>query len=86
MVAPVHGEIAPVVGKGTFLHIFHVRPVDPYRYLMLRLAGYRTGVAADALAVIDDEAVIHSVRACINFLIAPGVAMIFEKVPMVRSG
>ena len=86
MIAAVHRKDPPVVGEGALLHIFHMGSVDPQRHVVLRLAGHRAGMAPDAGAVVDYEAVIHSVRACIIFLMSPGVAMILVKVPMVRSG
>lgn len=40
-------------------HVLHPRPVDTHGHGMLRLAGNRAGMAADAPAVVYDEPVSH---------------------------
>ncbi len=60
MVAARDLKYPPRVGKDAFLHILHPGPVHPHRHLVLGLARHRAGVAPDAFAVIDYEAVFHS--------------------------
>lgn len=47
------------VGVQALLDVFHPRPVHANRHMVFSLAGNSTGVASDALAVVDDEAVFH---------------------------
>lgn len=39
--------------------IFYPGPVHAERHIMLGFAGYRTGVAANALAIVDNKSKIH---------------------------
>ena len=55
MIAPHHAEQSAVVGELAFLHIFHPRAIDADRHFVFALASDRTGVAANALAVVDQE-------------------------------
>ena len=59
VVAAHHAEVAPGVREHALLDVLHPRAVHPQRDLVLLLAGHRAGVTADALALIDDEAVSH---------------------------
>ena len=47
------------MGENPFLDILHMRSIHPDRNVVLRLAGNRTGMTADALAIVDGKAVIH---------------------------
>ena len=60
MIATLHGKHTPGIGKFPFLDVFDPSPIDADRQIVFLLAGDRAGVTADALAVVDDEAVIHS--------------------------
>ena len=76
MVAAMDRKKPPIVGEGPFFDIFHMRPVDTQSNIVLRFAGHRTGVAADAGAVINGEAVVHFERLSLLSLTAPGVGNI----------
>ena len=53
------------IGVRARLNIFDPRAVHTKRHLILRLARSRTGVTADALALINEKAVIrHRYAAC----------------------
>jgi hypothetical protein len=56
VVAAQDREVATGVGKLALLDVFHPGAKGPQRHIVLGLAGERAGMAADALAVIDDEA------------------------------
>ncbi len=60
MVAARDLEDAARVGVKTLLDVLHPCAVHTNRNLIFRLAGDRAGVASDAFAVVDDEAVFHS--------------------------
>ena len=62
VVAAVHLEDASHVRKSSLLHVFDPGPVDAQWDSILGFACHRTGVAADALAVVDDESVSHFER------------------------
>ena len=59
MVAARNLKDAPRVGKLALLHVLHPGAIDGQRHMIFGLARYGTGVAADALAVINDESVSH---------------------------
>src|SRR5208282_5427967 len=59
MVAARDLKYSPRVGKDAFLHVLYPGPVHAHRHLVLGLARHRAGVAPDAFAVIDYEAVFH---------------------------
>src|SRR5260370_361757 len=59
VVAAHDAEVAPGVREHPLLDVLHPRAVHPERDLVLLLAGHRAGVTADALALVDDEAVSH---------------------------
>ena len=61
MIAAGDLEAAGDVGLAPCLDILHPSAVDAQRYFVLALASGRTGVATNALAIIDDEAVGHAV-------------------------
>ena len=63
MVAAGDLEITPRVGKVPLFHILHPSAVDAQGNVVLSLAGDRASVAADAFAVVDDEAVVHGAQA-----------------------
>jgi hypothetical protein len=50
------------VGEDAFLDVLDPGPVHAHRHLVLGLACHRAGVASNALAVIDYEAVFHSLE------------------------
>jgi hypothetical protein len=47
------------VWKCAFFDVFDPRPIDAERHFVFGFAGDRTGMTTNALAVIDNEAVIH---------------------------
>src|SRR5713226_1678710 len=59
MVAARDLKVPARVGKGSLLDVFDPRAVDTQRDLVLRLARRRARVASDALAVVDEEGVVH---------------------------
>jgi hypothetical protein len=59
MVAASDLEMATRVWVNTRFHIFDPGTIHPQGYLVFTLASRGTGVAADALSIIDDEAVVH---------------------------
>ena len=59
MIAARDLKYAARVGENAFLDILDPGPVHAHRYLVLGLACHRAGVASDALAVVDYEAVFH---------------------------
>ena len=60
MVAACDLKYPARVGESAFLDILNPGPVHAHRHLVLGFARHRAGVASDALAVIDYEAVFHS--------------------------
>jgi hypothetical protein len=63
VIAPHHRKQPPCVWESPLLYVFHPRAVYADRHFVLGLARYRACMAADTLAVVDDEAVVHeSVR------------------------
>jgi hypothetical protein len=54
-----YGKYTPCIGKFTFFHLFHPGAKNADGYVVFRLAGGGTGVAADAFSVVNDEAVLH---------------------------
>ena len=67
VVAARHLEMAADVGIDAGLHVLDPGAVDAQRHLVLRLARGRAGMAADAFAVVDDEAVVHGGRSGVKF-------------------
>jgi hypothetical protein len=59
MVAARHLKHAPGIGKRPLLHVLHPGAVHGERNMVLGLARDRAGMAANALAVVDDESVSH---------------------------
>src|SRR5581483_3704874 len=55
MVAAQHGEVAPRVRELALLDILDPGAERAHRHVVLGLARQCTGMAADALAVVDDE-------------------------------
>ena len=60
VVAPQHGEVAAIVGKLARLYVLDPRAVDAKGHVVFGLASDRTGVAANALAVVDEKAKSHA--------------------------
>jgi hypothetical protein len=60
VVAAHDGKHPACVGEAAFFHLFHPGSEDAHRHLVLRFAGGGAGVAANALAVVYDEAVFHA--------------------------
>src|SRR5207249_11419913 len=60
VVAAEHREVAPGLREGPALDVFHPRAERAERDAVLLLARHRAGVAADAAALIDHEAVAHA--------------------------
>ncbi len=58
MIAACHLEAAAHIRILAGLYILHPRAVDADRHLVLGFARHAAGVAANALALIDQEAVI----------------------------
>src|ERR1019366_7894205 len=59
--AASHLEDTPRVRESPLLHILDPRPVDAQRNPVLGFACHGTGMAADALAAVDDHPVSHAV-------------------------
>ena len=59
MIAALHIEKTPRVGKLALLDVLDPRAVNADRHFVLGLARDSTRVAADTLSVVDDEAVVH---------------------------
>src|SRR5207253_10449647 len=59
MIAPCDLKYAACVGENTFLDVLDPRPIHAHWHLVLGFTRHRTGVASDALAVVDYEAVFH---------------------------
>jgi hypothetical protein len=59
MVASLNGKDAASIGENPLFDVFYPGPIHPDREIMLLLAGYSTGMTSDALAIVNDEAVIH---------------------------
>jgi hypothetical protein len=47
------------IGVFPFFDVFYPGAVYPNGYIMLRLASHRAGMAADALAIVNNETVVH---------------------------
>jgi hypothetical protein len=59
VVAPKYGKQPPGIRKLPFFHLFYISPEDADRHLVLAFAGSGTGVAPDALTVVNDKSVFH---------------------------
>jgi hypothetical protein len=59
MIAACDLKYATGVRVNTLLHVFHPGPVHADGHMVFGLAGYGAGVTANALAIIDDKAVVH---------------------------
>ncbi len=59
MVAARNLKYAARLREYILLDVFNPRPVDAHRHVVLGLARHGTGVASDALAVIDYKTVFH---------------------------
>ncbi len=57
MIAPEHVESAFSLGMDPFFQVLDPSLVDAHRIRVLRLARYRTRMAADATAIVDNESV-----------------------------
>ncbi len=71
MVAPQDREVAANVREGSFFNILDPGAEIPQRHLVLRLAGYRTGMAPDTAPIIDDESKIHDSNPIPDKAVAP---------------
>ncbi len=60
MVAARDLKDAASIRKNALFDVFHPRPIHANRNRILGLARHRAGVASNAFAVIDYEAVFHS--------------------------
>src|SRR5262249_47248153 len=60
VVAAQNREVTTDLGIRPVLDVLHPRAEVPDRDIVLRLAGDRAGVAADAAVVVDEEAVLHA--------------------------
>jgi hypothetical protein len=60
MVAAHYREQSARIGEFSFFDVLDPGAIYSDRNLVLRFAGNSAGMAPDALAVVDDEAVIHS--------------------------
>lgn len=63
VIATHHRKKPPRIGESSFFNIFDPRAVDPDGDFMLGFTRNSTGMTADTLSVIDDEAKIHVVFA-----------------------
>src|SRR5581483_1529200 len=57
MLAPLDRKVPPRIGKGALLDVFDPGSEHTERHVVLGLAGHRAGVAANALALVDDKPV-----------------------------
>src|SRR5207245_11046568 len=69
VIAAHDGEVAPRIRERPLLDVLDPGAVDSERHLVLFLAGDRTGVAANALPLVDHETVTHLISA----LASPGI-------------
>src|SRR5207247_2144590 len=60
VIAAQHREVAPRVRPRSLLDVLHPRAERPERDLIFFLARHRARVTADALAVVDHEAIAHA--------------------------
>lgn len=60
MIAASDLKNAARVRKSSLLDVLYPGTIHRERNVIFRLAGHGTGVAADALAIVDDEPVSHS--------------------------
>jgi hypothetical protein len=56
VVAPHDGEQPPRVGKFSLFNVLNPRAIDADRHFVFAFARHGAGMAADALAVVDQEA------------------------------
>ena len=61
MIAARDLKDAASVGVGALLDVFDPGAIHAERHVVLGFAGYRAGMTANALAVIDDKSVLHRV-------------------------
>ncbi len=61
MIATVNEKIAARVGKLAFFDVLDPCPVDANRNIVFGFARYGAGMAADALALVDDKGVFRHV-------------------------
>ena len=59
MIATLHRKNSAGAGKFSFFHILHPRSIHTNRKIVFLFARDRARMAADALAVINDEAIVH---------------------------
>jgi hypothetical protein len=52
-------EVTAAVRKKACFHVFDPGAIDAQGHFVFTFTGSRTGVAPNALAIVDDEAVIH---------------------------
>ena len=62
MIAARDLKNTPRIGKQSLLDVFHPGPIHADSNVILGFARNGAGVASDALAVIDDEAVLHGMK------------------------
>ena len=60
MIAPHHGKHPPRIGEFTFLDVLHPGAIDANRNLVLAFAGHGTGVAPDALGLVEHLDIAHA--------------------------
>jgi hypothetical protein len=60
VVAAGHLKVAASIGKFTLFNIFDPGTIDAKRDFVFGFAGRAAGMAANAFAMVDQEAVIHS--------------------------
>ncbi len=66
VVAAVDQEIAARVGELALLDVFHPRAVYPYGNIVLGFTCHSAGVAADALALVNDKCILR--QTCFPFI------------------
>jgi len=58
VIAAMDAELASYIRINALFDVLHVCPVDPYRYIVLRLTGDCAGMTTYALAIVYHEAVV----------------------------
>ena len=77
VVATVNGEQTAGMRINALLNVLDPRAIHPQRHVMFGFTRYSTGVTANTLTVIDDEAVVHA-----TFSFSPGDSIRCGELPV----